>query len=246
MPRPRDQRLYFELQGKLTQQEVDYNNMHQHHTIVRAPQGKTTKIGTDDDLPPLLDYEATASIRASVIRDFVPAKSEQSPSKASEPLQNASAIIPHATATTLRTHNLPMLPTEPSRVVLDTEVEQAKQDLKEDAPNQNPEFTFEAVASRTRSKYKVKLNVVEKDRKEKKKEAGELDQRAFRDNRAHRQDVASRDKRAQRRDTNRRKADERAAAALKITKSKGSQVYTETAHSVNKRIGITVDKMEFK
>ena len=30
MPRPRDQRLYFELQGKLTQQEVDYNNMHQH------------------------------------------------------------------------------------------------------------------------------------------------------------------------------------------------------------------------
>ena len=42
MPRPRDQRLYFELQGKLTQQEVDYNNMHQHHTIVRAPQGKVT------------------------------------------------------------------------------------------------------------------------------------------------------------------------------------------------------------
>ena len=27
MPRPRDQRLYFELQGKLTQQEVDYNNL---------------------------------------------------------------------------------------------------------------------------------------------------------------------------------------------------------------------------
>ena len=47
MPRPRDQRLYFELQGKLTQQEVDYNNMHQHHTIVRAPQGKVTKISND-------------------------------------------------------------------------------------------------------------------------------------------------------------------------------------------------------
>ena len=213
--------------------------MHQNHTIVRAPQGKTTKIGNDDDLPPLLDYEATASVKSSVIRDFVPAKSEQSPSKASEPLQNDSAIIPHKTATTLRTHNLPPLPTEPPRVTIDMEVAQSKQELKEDAPNQNaPEFTF--VAQRTRSNYgNVKTSNVEKDRNAEK---------ALNDAKAKaraKQDIA-RDIRQKRRDRHRNKRDAKAAAALKIAKSKDSQIYTETGHSVHKRIGITTDKMDFK
>ena len=72
MPRPRDQRLYFELQGKLTQQEVDYNNMHQHHTIVRAPQGKVTKISNDQyhDSMDIDEIEPIARQRTVVAQEF--------------------------------------------------------------------------------------------------------------------------------------------------------------------------------
>ena len=139
MPRPRDQRLYFELQGKLTQQEVDYNNMHQHHTIVRAPQGKVTKISNDQyhDSMDIDEIEPVAGQRAVVAQEFQP-KEEQPPSrKASEPKKNGDDPIPSKSATQIRTNNLPTVPTEPPRVVSTNQAEAAKEALKRNAPNQN-------------------------------------------------------------------------------------------------------------
>ena len=44
MPLSRDQRLYYEQQAKMQQQQVDYENMHTRSTIVRGVQGKVLKI----------------------------------------------------------------------------------------------------------------------------------------------------------------------------------------------------------
>ena len=139
MPRPRDQRLYFELQGKLTQQEVDYNNMHQHHTIVRAPQGKVTKISNDQyhDSMDIDEIEPVAGHRAPSVNDFKPVNEQQPSRKASEPKKNGDDPIPSKSATQMRTNNLPTLPTEPPRVVSTNQAEAAKEALKRNAPNQN-------------------------------------------------------------------------------------------------------------
>ena len=166
MPRPRDQRLYFELQGKLTQQEVDYNNMHQHHTIVRAPQGKVTKISNDQyhDSMDIDEIENVAGQRAVVAQQFIP-KNEQPPSrKASEPKKNGDDPIPSRSATQMRTNNLPTLPTEPPRVVSTNQAEAAKEALKRNAPNENVEYSS-GVAGRVKERH-------QRDRKEeaKKKE----------------------------------------------------------------------------
>ena len=139
MPRPRDQRLYFELQGKLTQQEVDYNNMHQHHTIVRAPHGKVTKISNDQyhDSMEIDEIEHVAGQRAVVAQDFKPVDEQPPSRKASEPKKNGDDPIPSRSATQMRTNNLPTLPTEPPRVVSTNQAEAAKEALKRNAPNQN-------------------------------------------------------------------------------------------------------------
>ena len=139
MPRPRDQRLYFELQGKLTQQEVDYNNMHQHHTIVRAPQGKETKFGKDQYHKDMKtgDFQDVAGHRAPSVKDFKPVNEQQPSRKASEPKKNGDAPLPSKSATQIRTNNLPPLPTEPPRVVSTNQAEAAKEALKRNAPNQN-------------------------------------------------------------------------------------------------------------
>ena len=120
MPRPRDQRLYFELQGKLTQQEVDYNNMHQHHTIVRAPHGKVTKISNDQyhDSMEIDEIEHVAGQRAVVAQDFKPVDEQPPSRKASEPKKNGDDPIPSKPATEMRRHNLRPLPTEPPRGVV--------------------------------------------------------------------------------------------------------------------------------
>ena len=140
MPRPRDQRLYFELQGKLTQQEVDYNNMHQHHTIVRAPQGKVTKISNDQyhDSMNIDEVEPVARQRAVVAQDYKPVNEQQPSRKASEPKRNGDAPLPSKSATQIRTNNLPPLPTEPPRVVSTNEAEAARANLRREAPIQNP------------------------------------------------------------------------------------------------------------
>ena len=173
MPRPRDQRLYFELQGKLTQQEVDYNNMHQHHTIVRAPQGKVTKISNDQyhDGMEVDEIEPVAGQRAVVVREFIP-KNEQPPSrKASEPKRNGDAPLPSKSATQIRTNNLPTVPTEPPRVVSTNQAEAAKEALKRNAPNQNDEYSS-GVAGRVKERHeRDRREEAKKEKKESKKES---------------------------------------------------------------------------
>ena len=158
MPRPRDQRLYFELQGKLTQQEVDYNNMHQHHTIVRAPQGKETKFGKDQYHTDMKtgDFQDVAGHRAPSVKDFKPVNEQQPSRKASEPKKNGDAPLPSKSATQIRTNNLPPLPTEPPRVVSTNEAEAAKEALKRNAPNMNTDIhltqLYTSVADRVKER----------------------------------------------------------------------------------------------
>ena len=139
MPRPRDQRLYFELQGKLTQQEVDYNNMHQHHTIVRAPQGKETKFGKDQYHTDMKtgDFQDVAGHRAPTARDWLPAKPEVHQSKARE----ATHVTPAFVGGGRRKRENPFQDTsQPAfkRVKFDLQQGGSKEDLKREAPNQNP------------------------------------------------------------------------------------------------------------
>ena len=224
MPRPRDQRLYFELQGKLTQEEINYSNMHQHHMIMKGVHGKTSKIDND---AASFDFEPIAKVRSSLVKDFIPSKSEYN-ATASEPLQNDGSIIPHKTATKMRMNNLPALPNEPPRVNVDMEVEQAKEKL------------FRFVAERTRSKTKIvkKLNV-EKDRLA--EQALNLEKVKTRT-----KQEKSRDARQKRIDRRRNRREAATAASRRIAESKESQIYSETGHSIHKRAGISVDKMDFK
>ena len=173
MPRPRDQRLYFELQGKLTQQEVDYNNMHQHHTIVRAPQGKETKFGKDQYHTDMKtgDFQDVAGHRAPSVKDFNPVNEQQPSRKASEPKKNGDDPIPSKSATQMRRNNLPTVPTEPPRVVSTNQAEASKEALKRNAPNQNVEYSS-GVAGRVKERHeRDRREEAKKEKKESKKES---------------------------------------------------------------------------
>ena len=225
MPRPRDQRLYFELQGKLTQQEVDYNNMHQHHTIVRAPQGKVTKISNDQyhDSMDIDEIEPVAGQRAVVAQQFIP-KNEQPPSrKASEPKKNGDDPIPSKSAMQMRTNNLPTLPTEPPRVVSTNQAEAAKEALKRNAPNENVEYSS-GVAGRVKERH-------QRDRKE---EAKKKEQESKKES------VAARVK-AQRKAQREKKVEEKRGTATFSRKASQSEPRRNERH---KKYGVSYDMMD--
>ena len=226
MPRPRDQRLYFELQGKLTQQEVDYNNMHQHHTIVRAPQGKVTKISNDQyhDSMDIDEIEPVAGQRAVVAQAFQP-KNEQPPSrKAREPKKNGDDPIPSKSATQIRTNNLPTLPTEPPRVVSTNQAEAAKEALKRDAPNQNVEYSS-GVAGRVKERH-------QRDRKE---EAKKKEQESKKES------VAARVKAARKAQREKKVAEKRGKKETQARKASQSEPRRNERH---KKYGVSYDMMD--
>ena len=226
MPRPRDQRLYFELQGKLTQQEVDYNNMHQHHTIVRAPQGKVTKISNDQyhDSMDIDEIEPVAGQRAVVVREFIP-KNEQPPSrKASEPKKNGDDPIPSRSATQMRTNNLPTLPTEPPRVVSTNQAEAAKEALKRNAPNENVEYSS-GVAGRVKERH-------QRDRKE---EAKKKEQESKKES------VAARVKAARKAQREKKVAEKRGKKETQARKASQSEPRSNERH---KKYGVSYDMMD--
>ena len=226
MPRPRDQRLYFELQGKLTQQEVDYSNMHQHHTIVRAPQGKVTKISNDQyhDSMDIDEIENVAGQRAVVVREFIP-KNEQPPSrKASEPKKNGDDPIPSKSATQIRTNNLPTVPTEPPRVVSTNQAEAAKEALKRDAPNQNVEYSS-GVAGRVKERH-------QRDRKE---EAKKKEQESKKES------VAARVKAARKAQREKKVAEKRGKKETQARKASQSEPRRNERH---KKYGVSYDMMD--
>ena len=225
MPRPRDQRLYFELQGKLTQQEVDYNNMHQHHTIVRAPQGKETKFGKDQYHKDMKtgDFQDVAGHRAPSVREFIP-KNEQPPSrKASEPKKNGDAPLPSKSATQIR-NNLPPLPTEPPRVVSTNQAEASKEALKRNAPNQNVEYSS-GVAGRVKERH-------QRDRKE---EAKKKEQESKKES------VAARVKAARKAQREKKVAEKRGKKETQARKASQSEPRRNERH---KKYGVSYDMMD--
>ena len=226
MPRPRDQRLYFELQGKLTQQEVDYNNMHQHHTIVRAPQGKETKFGKDQYHKDMKtgDFQDVAGHRAPSVKDFKPVNEQQPSRKASEPKKNGDAPLPSKSATQIRTNNLPPLPTEPPRVVSTNQAEASKEALKRNAPNQNVEYSS-GVAGRVKERH-------QRDRKEEaKKKEGE----------SKKESVAARVKAQRKAQREKKVAEKRGKKETQARKASQSEPRSNERH---KKYGVSYDMMD--
>ena len=226
MPRPRDQRLYFELQGKLTQQEVDYNNMHQHHTIVRAPQGKETKFGKDQYHTDMKtgDFQDVAGHRAPSVKDFNPVNEQQPSRKASEPKKNGDDPIPSKSATQMRRNNLPTVPTEPPRVVSTNQAEAAKEALKRNAPNQNDEYSS-GVAGRVKERH-------QRDRKEEaKKKEGE----------SKKESVAARVKAQRKAQREKKVAEKRGKKETQARKASQSEPRSNERH---KKYGVSYDMMD--
>ena len=149
MPRNRDMHLYHALQAKLTQQEVDYQNMHTHSTIVRGDHGKVTKIDGDQYHPDmqLKQFEhGGATHKHYASGDFKPAKSERAPSQATPAAfvaQGTMGTGPPSREGTMRDGRslvtLPALPTanQDERVWFSEDRQATRANLRKHAPNQN-------------------------------------------------------------------------------------------------------------
>jgi len=143
--------LYHALQAKLTQQEVDYQNMHTHSTIVRGDHGKVTKIDGDQYHPDmqLQQFEPNgAQLAHYAAGDFKPQGSEQQSSAATPPTFVAQGTIsigqrPSRDAVMRDGRSLMTLPALPEenqdeQVWFREEREDTRANLRRRAPNQNP------------------------------------------------------------------------------------------------------------
>ncbi len=151
MPRNRDMHLYHALQAKLTQQEVDYQNMHTHSTIVRGDHGKVTKIDGDQYHPDmqLQQFEPNgAQLAHYAAGDFKPEGSERPSSAATPATFVAQGTIsvgqrPSRDAVMRDGRSLMTLPSLPEanqdeQVWFSEEREGTRANLRRQAPNQNP------------------------------------------------------------------------------------------------------------
>ena len=154
MPRNRDIHLYHMLQAKLTQQEVDYQNMHTHSTIVRGDHGKVTKIDSKQYHPDmqLKQFEPNgAQLAHYAAGDFKPEGNEQHSSAATPAAFVAQGTIstgqrPSRDAVMRDGRSLMTLPalgfTEDGSVhelvKFNEEREGTRANLRRQAPNQNP------------------------------------------------------------------------------------------------------------
>ena len=151
MPRNRDMHLYHALQAKLTQQEVDYQNMHTHSTIVRGDHGKVTKIDGDQYHPDmqLKQFEPNgAQLAHYASGDFKPQGSERHASAADSVAFVAQGTIsvgqrPSRDAVMRDGRSLMTLPALPEanqdeQVWFSEEREGTRANLRRRAPNQNP------------------------------------------------------------------------------------------------------------
>ena len=145
MPRNRDMQLYHQLQAKIRQQEVDYENMHTHSVIVRGPRGKEFVLDGDNQYHEALkrgDFNERDTVRSHVVSDFNPQNENTPMSKDMDPSRASfnDAILPAADRGPYkkRKHNLG----SPSEVqqrqtLFRNEMEKAHAEQKADAPNMN-------------------------------------------------------------------------------------------------------------
>ena len=137
MPLPRDQRLYYEQQAKIQQQQVDYENMHTRSTIVRGVQGKVSKIDEEMYHPEMrrVSFENEATIRHHAAGDFLPIKQENPHARMQPPAELEQGTLPSLNnfARQLREGVQAF-----NRVAFDNETQRSHRNLLRDAPNQNP------------------------------------------------------------------------------------------------------------
>ena len=80
--------LYHQLQGKIRQQEVDYENMHTHSVIVRGPRGKEYVLDGDNQYHEALqrgDFNETDTVRHPIATHFEPRNEDTPMSRAMDP-----------------------------------------------------------------------------------------------------------------------------------------------------------------
>ena len=140
MPLSRDQRLYYEQQAKMQQQQVDYENMHTRSTIVRGVQGKVSKIDEEMYHPEMrrVSFEKEATIRHHAAGDFLPIKQENPHARMQPPAEVEQGTLPSL-------HDLGRFVVQLrdglqafNRVAFDAETQRSHRNLLRDAPNQNP------------------------------------------------------------------------------------------------------------
>lgn len=140
MPLPRDQRLYYEQQAKMQQQQVDYENMHTRSTIVRGVQGKVSKIDEEMYHPEMkrVSFEKEATIRHHAAGDYLPIKQENPHARQQPPAQLNQGTLPSLNdlgrfVVQLR-DGLQVF----NRVAFDDETQRSHRNLLREAPNHNP------------------------------------------------------------------------------------------------------------
>ena len=145
MPRNRDMQLYHQLQGKIRQQEVDYDNMHTHSVIVRGPRGKEFVLDGDNQYHEALkrgDFNETDTVRNPVVTQFEPRNEDTPMSRAVDPSRASFNDVilpaPNRGATNQREHNLGSASEVQRRQTLfDQQMQEAHAEQKEEAPNMN-------------------------------------------------------------------------------------------------------------
>ena len=137
MPLPRDQRLYYEQQAKMQQQQVDYENMHTRSTIVRGVQGKVSKIDEEMYHPEMkmVSFEKEASIRHHAASDYLPIKQEDPNARQQPAAELEQGTLPYLNDFALQLRE--SLRNARNRVKFDNETQASKRKLLKDAPNQN-------------------------------------------------------------------------------------------------------------
>ena len=137
--------LYHQLQGKIRQQEVDYENMHTHSVIVRGPRGKEFVLDGDNQYHEALkrgDFNETDTVRNPVVTQFEPRNEDTPMSRALDPsrasFNDVITPAPNRGATNQREHNLGNASEVQRRQTLfDQQMEEAHAEQKEEAPNSN-------------------------------------------------------------------------------------------------------------
>jgi len=143
MPVRSNQKMYFQLQGKLAREQLDYTNMPNVSNIIAGNQGLITKFDNTqyNDKMAAKYFEALASVKdhkAVNLKDFKPLKSEMVIYKNTEPIQVANQNMGNRPNKIVLAPVIPLPSNSVPQVRTDFESELARYYLKKSAPNQNP------------------------------------------------------------------------------------------------------------
>ena len=137
MPLSKSQRLYYEHQAKMQQQQLDYENMHTRSTIVRGVHGKESKIDESmyhEDMKKV-SFENQATIQHHAAGEFLPIKPENPHARKQLAAELEQATLPYLNDFALQLRE--GLRNMRNRVKFENETRATKAKLLKNAPNQN-------------------------------------------------------------------------------------------------------------